>query len=131
MTAIDQTLPVITVGRIEMHLRGVLPKACCDHMLGFFNRHTVNVINRFANSIVTPAMRLACKCRIVVTEIETRRNAQITRFERLFQLRNNRFGRRRINIALAHHDPAHEFHYDLIALVATRGTHIHHARFTV
>jgi hypothetical protein len=59
MPAIDQPLPVGPVGRVEMHLGGVLPQPRGQHMLGLFDGDAIDMVDHLADLVVAPAVRLA------------------------------------------------------------------------
>ena len=115
--AINQTLPVGAEGCIEMHLGRVLPKACGDHMFGLFDGDPIHMVDLFAHLIITPAVRFARKCEIVVGEIQPLRNDQISDIEHGFQVRNNGFRCRCLKIIFAHHHPTHIVHHNIITLI--------------
>ncbi len=123
MPTIDEPLPVRAEGRIKMHLGGVLPEPCGEHMLGFLNRHTIDMVDLFANGIVAPAVRLARKGKVIARKVQALGDHQIFRRDHTRQLGHMGRRRRRFQIALAHHHPAHIAEHRLIHLVKPRGAH--------
>ena len=130
MTAVNQALPIIAVGGVKVHFRCVLPKSRRHHMLGFFNSHAINMIDLFANLIVTPAMRFARHLGVIVGKIQTIRDHQIGNIQRVLEVWNNRFRRRRSVVAFAHHHPAHKLHHSFIVLIDARSPNIDDTGFT-
>ena len=114
-----------------MHLGGVLPQAGGDHMLGLLDRHAIHMVDRLADLVIAPAMRRTGQGEIVVAEIQPLGHHQLIRAQRRGQVRHHRFGRRRADVILAHHHPAHIIQHYLIPLVQPARAHIDHAGLAV
>ncbi len=100
-------------------------------MFGLFDGHAIDMVDLFTDLIVAPAVRLAREGEIVVGEIQPLRHHQLIRGQCLWQIGDHGFGRGGIQIAFAHHHPAHIFQHGFIPLVHPGGAHIDHTGFAV
>ena len=123
MSAIDEPLAIGAERRVKMYLGGVLPKPRGEHMLGFLDRHTVNMVDLLTNGVVAPAVRLACKGKVIARKVQALGDHQIFGRDHTRKLRHMCLGSRCIQIAFAHHDPAHIAEHRLFHLVETCGPH--------
>ena len=114
-----------------MHLGGVLPQAGGLHMLGLFDGDAVDVVDDLAHLIIPEPVRLTGQRKVVVGEIQTLGDHQIRRGHGFGQIGDGGFGRGRVQIAFADHDPAHIAQDLFAALVQTTGAHVNNARFPV
>ena len=126
--AVDDALAEAALGLgvlVEVHLGGVLVEARRGLMLGFLERHAIDMVDLFAGLIVAPAVRRAGKRQIVFRHVErSGRPRQVLRIDAVGKLRHDRFGRRRVLVALAHHHPAAILEHHLAVLIAAGRAHV-------
>ena len=91
-----------------MDARGVLIEPRRDHVLGFFHRDAVDVVDLFAGLVVAEAMRAAGEHGVVIGVVEIGQAApscaELDAFGRSGTISS---GAGAFLVALAHHDPAH------------------------
>ena len=74
---VNQSFAIRAVCCIKMHLCRVLPQAGGEHMFRLFHGDAIDVVDHLAHGVITPAVRLTRKIKIVVTEIEPLGDDQI------------------------------------------------------
>ena len=113
---------------IEVHARGVLIEPRRHLVLGFLDRHAVDVVDLLAGLIVAEAMRRAREREVVVARDDHRAGfAERVRLDRLRQVRHQIARRRCRLVALAHHHPAHVLQHLGAVLLEAGRAHVDHA----
>ena len=95
-----------------MHLGGVLVEPGGELVLGFLDRHAVDMVDALAGQVIAPAMGRAGQGEVIFARVDHRAGvAELVGRQRARQLRRDFRRRRRLGIALAHHHPAHIFEH--------------------
>ncbi len=135
MAAVNEPLAeaVLALGElVEVHFRRVLIEPRRNHVLGFFHRHAVDVIDLLADGVIAETMRAAGEREVVSGCIDRRTSgAELRRFHRLRQLRHRVAGRGGLLVALTHHYPARIIEHRIAVLVVPTRAHIDDARLAV
>ncbi len=131
MPSIDQPLAIRPIGRIEMHLGGVLPQTRGNHMLRLLDSDAIHMVDLLANLVVTPPMRLPSQIKIVIAEVQSFWDHQIINRQPSFQFRYHRLRRWCVNFPLTDHHPTHVFQHRFATLISTSGAHPHNACLTI
>ena len=127
VAAIDQPAaePALALAElVEMHLGGVLVEAGREHVLGFLDRHAVDMVDLLADRIIAEAMRRAGEREIVGAFEHGQAAPSVSGATRAAVCGMMACGRGRVGIALAHHHPAHIVDDRLAVLVGARRAHI-------
>ena len=116
-----------------MHLRGVLPQARSDHVLGFFNRDTVDVVDLFPDHVIGSAVGLPRQREIVIGKIEAVWDRQIRMAQSLPPNRGSPFQARAHPSFVCAPSPSarNDMTTSGRAWLKPLGMHPNHARFAV
>ena len=134
MPAIDQPAAEAALAfgiLVEMDARGVLVEPGRHHVLGFFDRHAVDMVDSFAGFVIVPQMAAARGRQIAIREIRVGGHAQLFGRDRIGQFRHHGFADLGRRIAFVDHDPAHIGEHQLARLVIAFGADIDDAGLPV
>ena len=134
MAAIDDAPaepPVLLRVLVEMDLGRILIQPGGRHVVGLLDGHGVDMVDLLACLVVVPEMGAAGQVGVVARQVEAVGHEQFPLRDLVRQRRHHRLGRRRLQVALAHHHPADIVEHHLAALIGAHRADIDGAGLAV